>query len=95
MLAVLTASSCCSPCTAQTNAIRAGLINATRAGLKLPDSVYLMNVWDEAWCYSYAGGRASMQTLQAPMRKDAVSPALHLRYRYRSQGHGQRAAVPP
>lgn len=40
----------------RTNAIRAGLINATQAGLKLPDSVYLMNVWDEAWCYSYADG---------------------------------------
>eukprot|EP00198_Chlamydomonas_reinhardtii_P001116 XP_001690451.1 predicted protein [Chlamydomonas reinhardtii] len=43
-------------------AIASGLRNATRAGLTFPDSLYLMNVWDEGRCVrddNSAGGAAA------------------------------------
>lgn len=48
-------------------AIASGLRNATRAGLTFPDSLYLMNVWDEGRCVrdDNSAGGAAAKTVRA------------------------------
>jgi hypothetical protein len=54
-------------------AIAGGLRNATAASLALPDSVYLMNVWDEGRCAAEAASGAPHTRKASPTRACSCS----------------------
>ncbi|KXZ53929.1 hypothetical protein GPECTOR_6g847 [Gonium pectorale] len=71
-------------------AIVSGLSNATAAGLAIPDSIFLMNVWDEGRCYrtdpriGAASGAASGSAtrrlgVNAISKGDGAEPVARLR----------------